>query len=127
MKKINVFEIKYFLWGQTRGLFLNFAKHICVFFRVFIPTTLAVPEEIFAPLPRLCSISFDRCAFLALLIPPPEAQGSSTVTAKNEPPARFLNAASSPVYLARINTKGRLKRPFVFMRETGLVLDFCKA
>ena len=42
------------------------------------PCPLAVPEKIFASLPRLCLISFDRCAFLALLHLPPEAQGSST-------------------------------------------------
>jgi hypothetical protein len=41
---------------------------------------LAVPEKICAPLPRLCLIFIDRCAFLALLHLPPEAQGSSTVT-----------------------------------------------
>ena len=55
----------------TTGLVLGFCKAICAdFIPVCLAKPLAVPEEICAPLPRLCLISFDRCTFLALLHPP---------------------------------------------------------
>ena len=50
----------------------------CRLVHVCLAKPLAVPEKICATLPRLCLIFIDRCAFLALLHPPPAAQGSST-------------------------------------------------
>jgi hypothetical protein len=56
---------------------------------------LAVPEEIFALLSQLCLISFDRCAFLTLLLPPPAAQGSSTVTVQKQSTGLFFHCFES--------------------------------
>ena len=110
-----------FLLVETKGIFLDFAKHKFRFQSVCFAKPLAVPEEICAPLPRLCLISFDRGAFLALLHPPPAAQGSSTsVTAKNEPPARFLNAASIPFHLQKHQQKRTRMRPFLLVETKGI-------
>ena len=91
---------------KRQGFFLDFAKHECRLHSRCLAKPLAVPKIICAVLPYLMLDYFDRCAFLALLNPPPAAQGSSTsVTAKNAPPERFLNAASNPCYV--IETKDR--------------------
>ena len=83
------------LWQGQKDLVLNFAKHKCRLHRGCFAKTLAVPEEICAPLLRLCLISFDRCAFLALLLPPPAAQGSSTVTVQKQSTGLFFHCFKS--------------------------------
>ncbi len=48
------------------------------------------------------------------------------VTAKNDPPDRFLNAASSPLYEVLHKAKGHLLVSFCFMETRGLFLIFAK-
>ena len=77
------------------------------------PLPLAVPEKICVPLPRLYLIfstaALSSIRFIRPRREPPTlsssrrgtplaAQGSSIVTAKNDPPDHFLNAASSHVF-----------------------------
>ena len=97
-------------------------SNLCRFVSACLAKALAVPKIICAVLPHLCLIiltaALSSPCFIFPRREPPTlsssrrgtplaAQGSSTVTAKNAPPERFLNAASNLSYEVRRNEKSR--------------------